>query len=214
MRHLYLATFLACVLAVSILGRRGARFTAPPLDVFPEWLFPGMKYQPRLRPQGDSSFFADGRADRVPPDGTVARGQLREDEHLFRGRTADGEWARALPAGLNVDLQFVGRGRDQFLIYCAPCHGQTGDGNGITKRYGIGTTPTFHDDARRKLTDGEIFNTITNGTQNQNMKSYADTLEPEDRWAVVAYVRALQRARQGVVNDVTDPAARRSLGLP
>jgi len=213
MRHVYLATFFACVLVVSILGFRGTPFTAPPMDVFPEWAFPGMKYQPKLRPQSESRFFADGRADRLPPEHTVARGRLGEDDHFYRGKNTAGGWVERLPAELTVDLGFLERGRERYTIYCAPCHGATGDGNGITKRYGMGTTPTYHDDLRRKLTDGQLYDTITNGTQNQNMMSYADKLAPEERWAVVAYVRALQRAQQGTAADVTDPAARQILGL-
>ena len=137
---------------------------------------------------------------------------LRDDDHLHLGKAVDGSFASKLPASLNVDLGFVDRGRDRYQIFCAPCHGSLGDGNGITKRYGMGATPTFHDGRLRSMPDGEIFNTITNGKN--TMMSYADKLSPEDRWAVVAYVRALQRAQQGTVTDVTEAAARKSLGLP
>lgn len=213
MRNVYLATAFVCVLLVSILGLRGAKFTSPPLDVFPEWAFPGMKYQPKFRPQAESKFFADGRADRLPVEHTVARGALREDDALYLGKDATGAWVRGFPANITVDLKLLERGRDRYTIYCLPCHGGIGDGNGITKKYGMGTTPSYHDDARRKLSEGEIFNTITNGTQNKNMLPYADKLAPADRWAVVAYVRALQRAQQGTAADVTDAAARKTLGL-
>lgn len=212
MRHLYLATLFACVLGVSILGFRGQTFTQPPIDIFPEWAFPSMEHQPKLRPQGHSAFFADGRADRTPPARTVARGMLREDDHLYRGKDAAGAFTEGLPAGLTADLKFLERGRDRYQIYCAPCHGATGDGKGITSRYGMGATPTYHDDRLRTMPDGEIYNTITNGKN--TMFSYADKLIPEDRWAVVAYVRALQRAQQGKPADVTDAAAKSTLGLP
>lgn len=212
MRNVYLVTFFACVLLVSILGFRGTKFTAPPLDVFPEWAFPSMEHQPKLRPQSESKFFADGRADRTPPIRTVARGMLREDDHLYQGKTANGAFAAGLPATLAVDVKFIERGQDRYQIFCAPCHSATGDGNGITKRYGMGTTPTYHDPRLRTMPDGEIFNTITNGKN--TMLSYADKLSPDDRWAVVAYVRALQRAQQGTAADVTDAAAKTTLGLP
>jgi len=212
MRHLYLATLFACVLGVSILGFRGQTFTLPPIDIFPEWAFPSMEHQPKLRPQGQSAFFADGRADRTPPVRTVARGMLREDDHLYRGKDAAGAFAKGLPAGLTADLKFLERGRDRYQIYCAPCHSATGDGKGITSRYGMGATPTYHDDRLRTMPDGEIYNTITNGKN--TMFSYADKLIPEDRWAVVAYVRALQRAQQGKPADVTDATAKSTLGLP
>lgn len=212
MRHLYLATLFACVLGVSILGFRGETFTLPPIDIFPEWAFPSMENQPKLRPQGHSAFFADGRADRTPPVRTVARGMLREDDHLYRGKDAAGAFAPGLPAGLTADLKLLERGRDRYQIYCAPCHSATGDGKGITSRYGMGATPTYHDDRLRTMPDGEIYNTITNGKN--TMLPYADKLIPEDRWAVVAYVRALQRAQQGKPADVTDAAAKSTLGLP
>lgn len=211
MRHVYLATLFACVLLVSILGFRGQTFTQPPIDIFPEWAFPSMEHQPKLRPQGHSAFFADGRADRTPPARTVARGMLREDDHLYRGKDAGGAFTKGFPAGLAIDAKFLQRGREQYQIYCAPCHGTTGDGKGITSRYGMGATPTYHDDRLRTMPDGEIYNTITNGKN--TMFSYADKLIPEDRWAVVAYVRALQRAQQGKPADVTDAAAKSTLGL-
>lgn len=211
MRNVYLVTLFACVLLVSILGLRGRIFTAPPMDVFPEWAFPGMKYQPRYRPQGASAFFADGRADRVPPQHTVARGMLREDDALYVGKNASGEFGRGFPSAVSIDMAFLERGRGQYQIYCAPCHGALGDGNGITKRYGMGATPTYHDDRLRNMAEGEIFNTITNGKN--TMLPYADKIAPEDRWAVVAYVRALQRSQQGRAADVVDTAARQKLGI-
>lgn len=212
MRNLYLVTFFVVALAVSVLGFRGTTFTQPPLDLFPDWAFPGMEVQPKHRPQSASRFFADGRADRTPPPHTVARGLLRDDDHLHLGRTSSGAFAPGLPPSLTVDLGFLERGRDRYQIYCAPCHGALGDGNGMTKRYGMGATPSYHDPRIRALADGEIFNTITAGKN--TMMSYADKITPEDRWAVVAYVRALQRAQQGTVADVTDAAAKKALGLP
>lgn len=210
MRHVYLITLFVCVLLVSILGFRGTKFTRPPIDVWPEWAFPSMENQPKLRPQSVNKFFADGRTDRMPPAHTVARGMLREDDHLYRGKQGDA-FAAGMPAQLTVDLQFLQRGRDRFQIYCTPCHGALGDGNGMTKKYGMGATPSYHDDRLRNMPDGEIFNTITNGKN--TMMPYADKLVPEDRWAVVAYVRALQRAAQGTAADVTDANAKKSLGI-
>lgn len=213
MRNVFLITLFVGVLLVSILGFRGTSFTLPPLDVFPEWAFPSMRNQPKFRPQSQSAFFADGRADRMPPPHVVrADLPLRDDDHLYLGKTDSGAFAASLPAKLNVDLKFLERGRDRFQIYCLPCHGAAGDGNGITKKYGMGATPTYHDPRLRTMPDGEIFNTITVGKN--TMLSYADKLVPEDRWAVVAYVRALQRAQQGNAADVVDAAAKKSLGLP
>lgn len=213
MRNVYLVTAFVCVLFVSIFGFRGTTFTSPPIEVFPEWAFPGMKLQPKLRPQAESKFFADGRSDRAPVEHTVMRGMLREDDHLNRGKDASGAFARGFPADLTVDLRFLQRGKDRYEIYCAPCHSSVGDGVGITKQYGMGATPTYHDKRLREMPEGELYNTITVGSPNKNMQSYADKLVPEDRWAVVAYVRALQRAQQGTVADVTDAAAKQTLGL-
>ncbi len=208
MRNLYLLTLFAVVLTVSLLGFRGRTFTHPPMDVFPEWLFPGMKEQPKLVQQTTSKFFADGRSDRVAPPGTVptsfgpAGQPLRDDDFLYLGKAPDGSFARGFPAAVKVDMKFLERGRDRFTIYCSPCHGAVGDGNGVTKKYGMGATPSYHDDRLRKMAEGEIFNTITNGKGQMN--PYADKLKPADRWAVIAYVRALQRAQTGTVADVPD----------
>jgi cytochrome c553 len=216
MRNLYILTFLGCVLLVSVLGFRGRPFTKPPMDVFPDWLFPGMKYQPKLTQQVANPFFADGRSDRVPPEHTVASsygpaGQpLRDDDFLYLGRAPDGSFARGFPPSLTVDRAFLERGRDRFTVYCSPCHGAVGDGNGITKKYGMIATPSYHDDRLRKMAEGEIFNTITNGKGQMN--PYGDKLAPADRWAVVAYVRALQKAQTGTLADVPDDK-RGELGL-
>ena len=211
MRNVYLVTAFVVVLAVSILGFRGTKFTQPPMDVFPEWAFPGMKRQPKPRPQGESNFFADGRADRPLPAGVVSRNPLRNDDALYAGKAADGSWVRGFP--VSVDATRMARGKERYTIYCSPCHGAVGDGNGITKQYGMGATPTYHDDRLRKMAEGEIFNTITHGSPNKNMQSYADKLFPEDRWAVILYVRALQRAQTGTTADVTADAGKQALGL-
>ncbi len=211
MRNVYLVTAFLVVVAVSILGVRGTHFTKPPADVFPEWAFPGMKYQPKYKPQRESAFFADGRVDRPLPAHTVSRDPLRNDDALYAGKNPDGSWVRGFPAGVTVDEKFMTHGRERFTIYCQPCHGAVGDGNGITKHYGMGATPTYHDPRLRQMAEGEIFNTITHGKG--NMQPYADKLLPEERWAVILYVRALQRAQTGTAADVADAAARKTLGL-
>jgi mono/diheme cytochrome c family protein len=180
------------------------------MDVFPEWLFPGMKYQPKLVQQTESKFFADGRSDRVAPPHTVpssygpAGQPLRDDDTLYLGKLPDGTFVRGFPKAITVDMKLLDRGKNRFTIYCAPCHGAVGDGNGITKKYGMGATPTYHDDRIRKMAEGEIYNTITNGKGQMN--PYADKLKPTDRWAVIAYVRALQKAQMGTIADVPDDA--------
>ncbi|HEY5078317.1 MAG TPA: cytochrome c [Opitutaceae bacterium] len=208
MRNLYILTAFSLVLLVSVLGFRGKTFTRPPMDVFPEWLFPGMKYQPKLTQQTESKFFADGRSDRAAPPNTVpssygpAGHPERSDSFLYLGKAADGTFARGFPPSLKVDMRLLERGRDRFTIYCSPCHGAVGDGNGVTKKYGMGATPSYHDDRLRKMAEGEIFNTITNGKGQMN--PYGDKLAPADRWAVISYVRALQRAQTGTLADVPE----------
>lgn len=216
MRNVYLATAFLVVLAVSVLGLRGTKFTQAPMDVFPEWAFPGMKRQPKYKPQGSSEFFADGRAARPLPAGVVPANygplgqELQTDAHYAAGKLEDGAFASGFPASVEVDLKLLEHGQDRFTIYCAPCHGALGDGNGITRQYGMGATPTFHDERLRIMPEGEILNTIIHGKG--NMLSYADKLSPDDRWAVIAYVRALQRAQNGSPADV--PMAHKSeLGI-
>jgi mono/diheme cytochrome c family protein len=213
MRYVYLVATFLVVLTVSLLGFRGQNFTVPPMDVFPEWAFPGMKYQPKFRPQSSSTFFADGRADRPLPDHVVpASLPLRDNDALYRGKDATGGFINGFPAAITIDAKLLTRGQERYTIYCAPCHGVLGDGNGVIKKYGV-NAPNYHDDRLRQMADGQIYDTITNGSPSKLMLSYADKLEPEDRWAVVAYVRALQKSHQGTAADVTDAAARQSLGI-
>jgi mono/diheme cytochrome c family protein len=205
MRYAYLVLALVVVGTVSILGFRGSNATKPPLEVFPD-----MDHQAKYKPQAASPFFADGRADRPLPAGVVARGNLRADDHLYEGKAADGSFAAGFPSSITIDAKFLELGKDRYTVMCTYCHGATGDGNGITKSYGMGATPTYHDARLRNMAEGEIYNTIIHGKG--NMLSYADKLSAEERWAVIAYVRALQRAHNGTINDV--PASHKSeLGI-
>lgn len=198
MRYVYLVTFFLVVLTVGALGFRGSISTRPPLEVFPD-----MDRQSKYLPQEASAFFADGRADRPIPSGTVARGAILGDAHLTTGRGPDGEFAFGYPASLTIDRSFLERGRNRYDIYCAPCHGTLADGKGIVTQYGWGTPANLHSDPFRAQSEGEIFNTLTHGKN--TMFGYGDKLVPEDRWAVVAYVRALQRSQNSQRTDV--PAA-------
>ena len=201
MRYAYYTLAFVVVLLISVMGFRGLRSSRPPIEVFPD-----MDRQAKYKPQAISKFFADGRADRPLPVGTVPRGRtvntdpafLRADDFRYAGKNADGTFARGFPVPVTETL--IRRGQNRYTIYCAPCHGALGDGNGITKSYGMALTPTYHDDRLRSMAEGEIFNTITYGKN--TMFPYADKLSPDERWAVVAYVRALQRAGQATVNDV------------
>ena len=200
MRYAYFTLAFLIVLTVSVLGFRGSKFTSPPLMVFPDTFFPEMNRQAKYKPQAASPFFADGRTDRPLPAGVVSRNPLRDDDHFYRGKTADGQWARGFPAAVTVDARLMERGRERFTIYCQPCHGALGDGKGIVTQYNWGAPANFHSDTFRSMPEGQIFDTITNGTK--TMFPYGDKLVPEDRWAVIAYVRALQRAQNSRVEDV------------
>ncbi|MDI1334774.1 MAG: cytochrome c [Lacunisphaera sp.] len=208
MRYAYYTLAFVVVLLISVMGFRGMKATQPPIEVFPD-----MDHQAKYKPQAESKFFADARADRPMPAGTVPYGRgtgvepgrdfhdpafLRADDFRYAGKAADGSFARGFPVPVTKEL--LQRGQGRYAIYCAPCHGALGDGNGITKPYGMLAAATYHDDRLRGMAEGEIFNTITNGKN--TMLSYADKLSPDDRWAVVAYVRALQRARHATIADV------------
>ncbi len=204
MRFAYYTLAFVVVLLLSVMGFRGSFSTRPPIEVFPD-----MDHQAKYKPQAGSKFFADGRADRPLPAGTVPFGReahqadpafLRADDFHYEGKVADGSFGRGFPAKVEVTGAFIERGQNRYMIYCAPCHGALGDGVGITKSYGMLTTPTYHDDRLRGMAEGEIYHTITHGKN--TMMAYADKLSPDDRWAVVAYVRALQRAAHGTINDV------------
>jgi mono/diheme cytochrome c family protein len=194
----FLAFFLFAVIAVvAIAGRRGDTSRRPPIEVFPD-----MDRQPKLRPQAGNSFFADGLSSQLPPAGTVARGAPFEDTAANTGRLpGTTNFVEILP--VPVTAQLLERGAQRYGIYCAPCHGAGGDGKGITGKYGMVAMANFHDARLVKMADGEIFNTITHGKN--LMGGYAAALEINDRWAIIAYVRALQRSRLADLNDVPEP---------
>ncbi len=175
-------------------------------------LIQDMGMQPKYREQQSSSVFADGRADRLPVAGTVARGSLQEDDFYYRGfattdAAADGQSGKTVvkffdgfPQQVKLTPEFVQRGRERFNIYCSPCHGQDGYGNGTVNQDATvlsNLEPTkwvppanLNDEVRRARPTGHIFNTINVGIRNMN--GYGAQVPPEDRWAIVAYVKALQ----------------------
>jgi len=207
--RLFFAVWLFVVVAVvSMLGFRSDKFRQPPI-----WVFPDMDIQPKFQPQGKNEFFPDERDDRPMVPGAVLRGynwdvkEVFEGDYefakaknpsLFTGKTDDGEWVTDFPIEVTYDL--VQLGQDKYTIFCQVCHGKTGDGNGITKSYGMAATPTYHDARLRDMAIGEIFNTITHGKN--LMGAYGMKLNEEERWAVIAYMRALQLAQNAAVSDV------------
>jgi len=186
--------FLLLSLAVfAIAGKRGSMSRKPPIELIPD-----MDRQPKIRPQTRSAFFADGLSSRLPVSGTVARGSNFEDIPANTGHeTGKTNFVATIP--VKVDELVMARGRERYAIYCAPCHSPIGDGNGVTKKLGMAIVANLHDKRIVEMTDGELFHIVTNGRN--NMGPYGDKLEPQDRWAVIAYLRALQLSRLGVAGD-------------
>jgi cytochrome c len=152
-----------------------------------------MDFQEKFQPQTYNPLFEDKASMRKPPTGTVARGQLRANSELFEGRTENGEYVERIPVAVNRSV--LERGQSQYNVYCAPCHGRSGDGNGIIMRGDYGYTPasSYHVDRLRQVTDGYLYDVIANGVR--NMPAYAQQIPVRDRWAIVAYIRALQRSQ-------------------
>ncbi|MBX5497221.1 MAG: cytochrome c [Bryobacteraceae bacterium] len=158
-----------------------------------------MHDQPRYRPLSASRFFGDGRSARDFPEGTVARGQLRLDTAFYEGRVGTQEIS-SFP--IPITAAVLDRGQDRYNIYCSPCHAYTGEGNGMIVQRGFTAPPSLHEARLKSATPGYIYDVITNGFG--AMYSYASRLPPADRWAVVAYVRALQLSRGATLADVPE----------
>jgi len=205
MRYFLLLLGVSVLAVILIAGRRGDLSRNRPLQIFPD-----MKRQLKLRPQTANSFFPSGLSSQLPPPGAVAQetplsvGGQRvysfEDAPVNTGR---------LPGKTNfVELnpfpltgEFLARGQQRFNIYCAPCHGETGEGNGITKKIGaMAVVANLHDKRIVELADGELFSVVSHGRN--NMQGYAPQIPVEDRWAIIGYLRALQLARLGTVADL------------
>lgn len=181
--------------AMIFAGCRGTVSEKPPIHINPN-----MDRQERLDPQGESDFFADGRAMRMPVPGTVARGNLREDNAYYEGRTASGALVNTLPLPMTKEL--LERGRARYDIYCSPCHGLDGAGNGpiMAGSYGLVPAPTYHSERLMDAPDGHLYDVIKTGFQ--TMPSYAQQIPVADRWAIVAYIRALQRSQSAFEGDI------------
>jgi mono/diheme cytochrome c family protein len=206
--------FLAGMAAVvGIAGFRGHLSRKPPIEIFPD-----MNRQLKLRPQQPNGFFANGLSSQLPPAGAIARGApiqtvhglvyAYEDAPVNTGRiTGTTNFVETNP--LPVTVKLLQRGQERFDIYCAPCHGALGDGNGITKKLGL--MPAVANLQEKRIvetTDGEIFNTVTRGKN--LMGAYGPIVPVEDRWAIIAYLRALQLSQLGSADDLP-PAQRAAL---
>jgi mono/diheme cytochrome c family protein len=194
--------FLILIVALLWAGCRGTESRRP--GIHPNL---NMDFQERFEPQRPNPLFADNRSMRMPVPGTVARGMLREDTRFFLGREAGGQYVTTIPIPLSREILL--RGQERYDIFCTVCHGAVGDGRGIImtgtstitgRGYGYTPAPTFHDDRLRDAEDGYLYDVIANGVR--NMPAYAHQIPIADRWAIVGYVRALQRSQHASEADV------------
>jgi mono/diheme cytochrome c family protein len=167
-----------------------------------------MQHQENVRAYEPSKFFADGASARTPPAHAVSRDDPAPDDPVAHGRLG-GAWATAIP--LRITRALVERGRQRYGIYCAECHGADGYGQGIVVRRGFPAPPSFHGPRERGEPAGQVFEVLSRGQG--VMYGYADRIVPADRWAIVAYIRALQRSQNATVADLP-PGERRRLLLP
>jgi mono/diheme cytochrome c family protein len=167
---------------------------------------------PSYDPLQQTNFFPDGAASRMLVANTVARGQLREDEHLYTGKV-NGQPATEFP--MPVTAAVMARGQERFNVYCSPCHGQTGVGNGMIVQRGFRAPPSYHEERLRNAPVGYFFDVMTNGFG--IMPDYRMQISPEDRWRIVAYVRTLQLSHHATTADVPPdamPQLQRGGGAP
>jgi cytochrome c1 len=216
----FFVIFLLCTIAIlAVFGFRGQVSTAPPQELFPD-----MVRQMKVRAQAPLNFFADGRGPRLPVAGTVPIGYEMPKPNMTEaqatsvgpwshpnasfsvgtdyyntGRMGD-NWGTGIP--LEVTRELMERGQQRFNITCAMCHGAAAMGNGIVKQHGLATVVSLQDERIRKMSDGEIFNTITNGKN--TMMAYGPNIIVPDRWAIIAYLRAVQRSQNAAVADIPE----------
>ena len=217
LRGFFVIFLLSAIAVIAVFGFRGQKSTQPPTEVFPD-----MVRQPKVRAQAPLDFFADGRGPRLPVPGTVPIGyEMPKHEtaetqaievgpwshpnagfsvgtdYYNTGKMRD-QWGTGIPVQMTREL--MERGQQRFNITCAMCHGPAAAGDGITKKYGLATVVSLQDERIRKMSDGEIFNTITNGKN--TMMPYGPNIIVPDRWAIIAYLRALQRSQNAAIADV------------
>jgi cytochrome c553 len=213
-----IAFILVTVITIALLGFQGQHRQATAIEFFGD-----MKRQDKVKFQKPSSFFADGRGARPPVEGAIPMGYdipghpmqnsgaLMDDidsplgdfsagtDYLNTGKMGD-QWGTGLPLPVSVGL--LRRGQKEFTINCAVCHGASGQGNGITSKYGLLGIANYHQDKYRQMADGQIFNTITHGYN--TMMAYGDKVTVKDRWAIIAYIRALQKSQNARIEDVPE----------
>ncbi|MCC5925116.1 MAG: cytochrome c [Bacteroidetes bacterium] len=184
---------LTVTVVVLLVGCQGMPSEKPPIHPNPN-----MDHQEKFLPQALNPFFEDNRADRLPVEGTIARGQLAIDVAYHQGVYDNGDFVTKIPTAVNREMLM--RGKVRYDIYCQPCHGGTGAGDGIIIGYGYVPPPSFNEERVINMPDGELYSSIYNGVR--SMPSYRHQIPVEDRWAIVAYIRALQRSQGASENDL------------
>ncbi|HAR65333.1 MAG TPA: hypothetical protein DCR55_03870 [Lentisphaeria bacterium] len=208
MSRLFTTLLLSTVALLMITGCRERVSRKPPVH-----LNQNMDQQFKYNAQSHAEIFADGRAMRPRIEHTVVWGRteddradfLEEQSDYYRGRTSDaatGTFITGFPDEVTVDAALLERGRERYGIYCSVCHGEAGHGDGIITTKGPMMPTSYHTAGSRARPNGELFNIITNGSENENMGGYAHQVAVEDRWAIVAYIRALQRSQHARLDDV------------
>ena len=224
LRYFFIGLGLFLVGLLAVAGFRGQKSGEPPIEIFPD-----MDHQPKVKAQAPSDFFADDRGNRQPVGGTVPLGYEMPvskenpfpDEGKYRmvryssgtdylntGRFGN-QWGTGIPMPVTAEL--MQRGQERYTIFCGVCHGASGGGNGVAGQYGLVAIASLHQDRLRQMADGEIYNTITHGKN--TMLGYGSKIPVDDRWAIVAYVRALQAAQTATLADVP-PEERTKLETP
>ena len=218
LRAFFLVFALVVIAWVAVFGFRGQKSSQPEIEIFPD-----MVRQPKVRAQAEIDFFADQRGPRLPVEGTVPLGfampafnreartvdeNIDRPLHVLNNFTAGTDyyntgkmganWGTGIP--IKVTPYLMQRGQQRFNINCAICHGPLAAGDGIVKQYGLATVVSLQDDRIRKMADGEIFNTITHGKN--TMMAYGPRVTVPDRWAIICYLRALQRSQHATAADV------------
>jgi mono/diheme cytochrome c family protein len=215
MRYFYLGFILTVATILAVLGFRGSTSRKPPLEIFPD-----MVRQAKLRPQTPNAFFENGMSSQPYPSNTVAKSaaysiggqQVQidgkavysyQDVPFNTGRTpGTTNFVESIP--VKVSTALINRGQERFSIYCLPCHGPAGNGQGVTSKLGMGGVADLHSQRIVTMTDGQIFYTITHGSPTGLMGPYGPMIAVEDRWAIVSYVRALQRSQLATMADVPE----------
>jgi mono/diheme cytochrome c family protein len=215
LRYFFIAFILISVAVVSLAGFRGSKSTRPPIEIFPD-----MDHQPKYQPQHPSGFFADGRAARKPVEGTIPMGYTMHGSYLQAGAKNaalepagfanqpdyynTGKFGDSYGDGFPVEVTpaLLTRGQERFNINCAVCHGKTGMGNGVIGQFGLAAVANLQDERIRNMPDGQLFSTITNGKN--TMGAYGPQIAIDDRWAIVSYIRALQKSQNTKLADLPE----------